>query len=108
MNEKIVLSHNLFEGDFGSINDRTIENKMVVTRKHHKTACHVCNGDIMAGERCRVEKDIFEGHLESYRVCQECCEAISYDYENNCELKIDGRYKMGYDKRNKNREELNK
>lgn len=98
-NESIVLSHNLFDGDFGSQDDITLENKIVTTRKKHKNACHICWSDIEMGERSRVEKDIFEGKLESYRVCQKCCEAISYDYENNCEDKLDKRYKIGYEKR---------
>jgi len=100
MNEKIVLNYNLFEGDYGSPDDRVIENKMVTTNKNHKNACHICECDIEIDERSRVEKNVFDGEFMTYRVCQKCCEAISYDYENNCELKIDERYKIGYDKRN--------
>ena len=103
VNEKIVLHYHLFEGDFGEQGDITLENKIVITRKKHLQACHICMGDIEKGERSRVEKDIFEGELASYRVCQKCCEAISYDYENDCEVEIDKRYKIGYDKRNKAR-----
>ena len=99
MYEKYILNYDLFAGDFGSPNDRIIENKMVTTNKKHLNACHICEGDIVIGERSRVHKDISDGEFGTYRVCQKCCEAISYDYVNDCELKIDERYKIGYDKR---------
>ena len=103
MKEDIVLDYNLFDGDFGSPSDVLIENKMVTTNKKHENACHICESDIEIGERSRIEKNIFDGEFATYRVCQKCCEAISYDYENDCELKIDERYKIGYDIRNINR-----
>ena len=101
MNEKIVLDYYLFEGDYGSQGDRCIENKMVTTNKKHEKACHICEGDIEIGEQSRVEKNVFDGEFMSYRVCQKCCEAISFDYENDCELKINKRYQIGYRIRHK-------
>jgi hypothetical protein len=104
MNERIVLSHDLFEGDFGELDTITLENKMVKTNKDHEKPCHICEGKILKGERSRMQKDIFEGQIETYRVCEKCCEAISYDYENYdpetyCDDKVDERYKIGHGRR---------
>lgn len=102
MNENVILNYNLFDGDFGNQDDKVLKNKIVTTRKKHEKACHICMGDILKFELSRVETDIFEGKIETYRVCHKCCEAISYDYENNCEDKLDKRYKIGHDIRRRN------
>jgi hypothetical protein len=75
MNEADVLAFDPFEGDFGMPGDRTLKNKMVKARKAGE--CHLCGGQVKPGTRIRVMTEKFEGRIEYYRWCNECCKAMA-------------------------------
>lgn len=79
-NEHDCLSVNPFEGDFGDPSDRVLKDKIVTTRKDNE--CFLCNNKILKGERSRVLTCIFDGELESYRWCSECCHAMAVSIED--------------------------
>ena len=83
MHESDVLAVNPFEGDFGSPGDRTLKNKMVTARKEGE--CHLCGGKTVPGTRIRVMTEKFEGRLEYYRWCNECCVAMEKSWQDNGE-----------------------
>ncbi len=63
------LSVNLYDGDFGSVGDRVLKNRIVTTRKPHR--CNWCNEshDIAIGSRARVEAGVFDGQFMTSYVC---------------------------------------
>jgi hypothetical protein len=70
-NEKDCLAVNPFDGDFGSPQDRTLRDKIVVSRK--AGGCHLCGQQIIPGTMIRSRTDIFDGEIATYRWCTECC-----------------------------------
>lgn len=89
--DRKILNTDLFAGDFGEAGDRTLSNKMVVSRKEHQ--CGHCKGLITKGERHRCFVEIFDAEMVTGRVCAECCSAIVKDYDegdiNHMEARID-------------------
>ncbi|UTJ46153.1 hypothetical protein NLZ15_14980 [Atlantibacter subterranea] len=98
-----ALDFDLFEGDFGAPGDTELSNKIVSSRGEYK--CHVCGGQIVKGEFHRSTTWKFDGELMSYRCCNECCTAmvssVNGDYEEGDP--IEARYRLGHERRNKNR-----
>ena len=86
--DRLILSFDPFEGDFGEQDDHVFSNKMVIGRKIYK--CSHCCGHITKGERHRYQSSKFGGELMTHRWCSECCEimaeCVSGDY---CEDDID-------------------
>ena len=78
--EEDVLAHDPFQGDFGSLGDRTLRDKMVIARK--AAECHDCGQTIQPGERIRSRTDIVDGEMMSFRWCQLCCAAMAMYGEN--------------------------
>lgn len=85
--DRLILSFDPFEGDFGSQDDHVFSNKMVISRKIYK--CFHCYGDITKGERHRYQTSKFDGELMTHRWCHECCEIMAqcasgdYDCEDD-------------------------
>ena len=74
-----TLDFDLFEGDFGSSDDKEIDNKIVKVRKEHE--CHICSMNTPTGSYARYDVWIFDGEFMKYYVCQDCLDAI-IQYEN--------------------------
>jgi hypothetical protein len=74
--ESDCLKANPFEGDFGSLGDRTLRSQMVTARVPH-AECSCCLEPIVAGERTRVQIEFFDGGVQGYRWCSECCWAMA-------------------------------
>lgn len=60
-----------FQGDFGTTDQRVLEDKIVEARKKHQ--CHNCSKDVAIGEVHRLMKERADGELHTYRWCQRCC-----------------------------------
>lgn len=83
MDEAKVLSVDPLYGDFGCPGDRVISDKMVTARK--ETECGICGGLTIKGSRIRVRTEIFDGCLESARLCNSCCEAMEMSHDDGGE-----------------------
>jgi len=91
MNEGDVLTVNPFEGDCGMPGYRTLQNKMVTARK--ASECNLCGGQTVPGTRVRIMMEKFEGRLEYYRWCNECCMAMEKSLHDDGEA-YEARAKM--------------
>ena len=70
-----------FAGDFGGPGDRTLRNQMVTARVPH-AECSCCLGPIAVGERTRVQIEFFDGSMQDYRWCSECCWAMARSWKD--------------------------
>lgn len=75
LDEADVLAYDPFDGDFGEPGDRTLLDKMATARK--SGPCHLCDGEIVPGERVRRRTDIADGEMMSFRWCNACCVAMA-------------------------------
>lgn len=76
-----VLAYDPFDGDFGEPGDRTLLDKMAVARK--SGPCHLCDGEIVPGERVRRRTDIADGEMMSFRWCNACCVAMAQSWKDD-------------------------
>lgn len=60
--------------DWSQLSDR-------VLRAEQLDVCEVCAGPIVPGEWIRQETAVRKGEVETFRYCQECCEAMTAWYE---------------------------
>lgn len=76
-----------FEGDFGggSDGDGILQDKIVRAAKLHGRKCHLCAGSIQKGERHRYRVEVYDGEMESFRWCPECCAAMAVSDEDDGE-----------------------
>lgn len=79
--EKKCLEFDPFDGDFGSPGDRVLRNKIVTAKKSRR--CHLCQQQIEVGERIRCQVCIFDGTLEHYEWCSNCCHAMAVAEEDD-------------------------
>jgi hypothetical protein len=54
---------------------------MVTARIPH-AECSCCLGPIAAGERTRVQIEFFDGALQDYHWCSECCWAMARSWKD--------------------------
>ena len=92
-----ALDFNLFEGDFGSPDDKEFDNKIVKVRKEHE--CHICSLRTPVGSYARYSVWLFDGDFMKYYVCQDCLDAIvqyeNEEYDEEDELTpVDKRYRL--------------
>jgi len=71
----LVLSHDLFAGDFGDGSERTLCNKIAIAKRGGK--CRECTGPIKKGETIRVIKMVDSEGFYGGRCCQACCDAMA-------------------------------
>lgn len=83
MEEFRVLQYDPFQGDFGEPGDRTLQDKMVTTRKH--AYCHSCGDDIAPKSRARSRVEVFGGELMRFKWCTACCEMMAIDDHDGLE-----------------------
>lgn len=86
-NEDDCLACDPFEGDFGGSGDADaiLQDKMVKAAKFHECKCHLCAGSIQKGERHRYRVEIYDGEMETFRWCEECCAAMASSGEDDGE-----------------------
>lgn len=80
-NEEDVLAYNPFDGDFGEPGDRTLVDRMATARK--RGPCHLCDGEIVPGERIRRRTDVASGEIMSFRWCAGCCVAMAASWKDD-------------------------
>lgn len=78
---KDCLACNPFEGDFGEPGDRTLKNTIGKVRKDHK--CSLCLGVIKKGDAIRIQTEVFDGEITTYRWCPECCLAMAKSWTDD-------------------------
>lgn len=79
-----TLEIDLFAGDYGDVEDRTLSDKIVKCRKAHE--CSHCLSAIESGTFNRVITEIVRhmGGFHVYRVCQPCLDALLLDETEGC------------------------
>lgn len=83
MDENKVLLMNPFEGDIIGPGDYTLKDKIVTARKQR--GCSLCHNQIIPGTRIRTITEKFEGNLQYYCYCNDCCLAMEKSFEDDGE-----------------------
>lgn len=90
-NNDEVLSFNPFGDDYGDPSDVILKDKIVVSRKEH--TCHICAKTIIKAETIRLYTLVFDGSIQSYRFCNECCVAMEKSWEDSG-FDLENRYRI--------------
>lgn len=78
--EKECMACNPFEGDFGD-GEIVLTDKIVTARKGG--TCHLCRQEIKPGERIRTRKEAYDGKIDNFRWCSECCSAMAASWTDD-------------------------
>lgn len=79
LDEAAVLRYSLFQDDFGEPGDRILSDKMVTARKEH--TCSECLSPVHPGKRYRYHVGVYNGDLNHYRFCFDCCAAMAQAFD---------------------------
>lgn len=79
LDEAAILRYHLFQDDFGEPGDRILSDKMVTARKEH--TCSECLSTVHPGMRYRHHVGVYNGDLNHYRFCFDCCGAMAQAFD---------------------------
>lgn len=91
VDDEIILRYMLW--GFDETPYRVLANGMVVTRK--PSQCAICLSLIPAGSRVRAQREAYDGHAMTFRLCPKCCRAVVLDYRDGDCLRMEKRTQMG-------------
>lgn len=94
--DRAVLAYSFDADSKGDSDLKVFSTKMVVSSKDYKEGtCFPCLGEIKKGERHRVERALFDGHVQNCRSCAACCEAMFLSYQEDRWEEMEARYRLG-------------